>query len=65
MKPAALIWLVALAFLLCAEFVLLALGQPLLSHAVWEFIDQNHTLSLLVSAIIGALWAHFFWSRRK
>ncbi len=67
MKPriAAVIWLVASVFLLAAEFVLLALGEPLLSHAVWELTDRYEVLTRFIVFAIGALFSHFFWYRRK
>ncbi len=65
MKPAAVLWLIAIAFLLAAEFVLLWLGQPLLSHAVWEFLDEQEVAARFLTFGTGVLWSHFFWSRTK
>ncbi len=65
MKPAAIVWLVLIALALAAEFILLALGEPLLSHAVWEFADENVVATRFVIFAIGVLFGHFWWPRRE
>ncbi len=64
MSAAAWVWLIVIAVLLAAEFILLALGLPLLSHAVWEFMDEQEGWGRLLILAVGILLGHFFWPRR-
>ncbi len=60
---AELAWILAIAFLLVYEFVMIFRRRRLLSHAVWDFVDRHPAVGRWLMFAGGALLSHFFWSR--
>ncbi len=61
MDAAEITLLIAIAFLLVVEFVLIFLKKRLLSHAVWDFNTKYPAASRWVMFGIGLLLGHWYW----
>ena len=48
---------------LALEFARVLTGRATISGQVWALRTKAPTLGMLLSLIVGAFWAHFFWGQ--